>query len=303
MIPSLFILGAPKCGTSALYEYLAGHPGLFLPDNKEPHYHASDFYVRDTGLSRRMADRERYLSLFAEARPDQIAGEGSTWYLASEAAVPSILADASDARFIVMLRAPWVMARSLHAHHVRKLYDDVEDFETAWSLSKTRAAGDRLPKHCPDPKMLDYPAACTFAPKLERLFAQVPRDRALVLIYEEVFADPRAGYLRVLDFLGLPDDGRTDFARVNPNRELRSKWLYALTTYRPWPLRAVWPLAKRIANGLGLRPGQALFEANQKITTRTPTKPETDTMLRDAFAADVTATEAILGRRIEMWAP
>ncbi len=30
-IPNLFIVGAPKCGTTSLYEYLRQHPQIFFP--------------------------------------------------------------------------------------------------------------------------------------------------------------------------------------------------------------------------------------------------------------------------------
>ena len=36
--PDFFIVGAPKCGTTALYEYLYPHPNIFLATIKEPHY-------------------------------------------------------------------------------------------------------------------------------------------------------------------------------------------------------------------------------------------------------------------------
>ena len=36
--PNLFIVGAPKCGTTFLYHYLKQHPEIFFPDFKEPHF-------------------------------------------------------------------------------------------------------------------------------------------------------------------------------------------------------------------------------------------------------------------------
>src|SRR5438034_4040769 len=40
--PDLFIVGAPKCGTTALYEYLRRHPSIFMSRIKEPHFFAKD---------------------------------------------------------------------------------------------------------------------------------------------------------------------------------------------------------------------------------------------------------------------
>jgi len=40
--PNFFIVGAPKCGTTALSEYLRSHPNVFMSFPKEPHYFAED---------------------------------------------------------------------------------------------------------------------------------------------------------------------------------------------------------------------------------------------------------------------
>jgi len=36
--PSLFILGAPKCGTTALQSYLSKHPDVFIPDGERNYF-------------------------------------------------------------------------------------------------------------------------------------------------------------------------------------------------------------------------------------------------------------------------
>ena len=40
--PNLFIVGAPKSGTSALYRFLKQHPDIFMPKYKEPHFFSKD---------------------------------------------------------------------------------------------------------------------------------------------------------------------------------------------------------------------------------------------------------------------
>ncbi len=300
-MPDFYIIGAPKCGTSSLFQYLGDHPSIYMPSNKEPHFYATDMYTRDTGLTRRVADRAVYEQLFAPAAPDQITGEGSTWYLFSEDAVPAILRDKPDARFIIMLRNPIDMALSLHNHHVRKLYDDVDDFSAAWSLNAARARGENLPQYCPEPKMLDYRAACRFAPMLERLFGLVPRERVHVIIFEEFVGDLRSSYLETLSFLGVADDGRTTFERVNPNRRLRSKRLYELLTYKPFPINVVYPTLKWVANVVGFRPGRAVFERNVTVEARSDLDPDMMRRLETSFVPDIPEIEAVLGRNLDIW--
>jgi len=40
--PNFFIIGAPKSGTTSLYEYLVGHPDVFMSAVKEPMYFSTD---------------------------------------------------------------------------------------------------------------------------------------------------------------------------------------------------------------------------------------------------------------------
>lgn len=40
--PNLFILGAPKCGTTSLANWLGEHPRVFMSPMKEPYYFNKD---------------------------------------------------------------------------------------------------------------------------------------------------------------------------------------------------------------------------------------------------------------------
>lgn len=78
--PEFFIAGAPKCGTTAMQEYLRQHPGIFMPDMKEINHFADDLLKQDDPFLK----RERYLSLFEGAGENQLAGEASVYYLFSK---------------------------------------------------------------------------------------------------------------------------------------------------------------------------------------------------------------------------
>ena len=48
-MPDFFIVGAPKCGTTAMFYYLKQHPEIFMPEQKEPRFFSSDL---DSGTDR-----------------------------------------------------------------------------------------------------------------------------------------------------------------------------------------------------------------------------------------------------------
>src|SRR5690349_24105388 len=80
--PDLFIVGAPKTGTTSMYEYLRGHPEVFMSPVKEPLYFAPDLAVESAGHDLRYGrDQERYLALFDEAITQKRLGEASVRYI------------------------------------------------------------------------------------------------------------------------------------------------------------------------------------------------------------------------------
>lgn len=300
-VPDFFIIGAPKCGTTALFTYLGQHPGVFLPHNKEPHHFSPDIYTIPLPVRRSIPERSAYEALFEGAPDGALIGEGSTWYLFSEVAVGAILEANPNARFIAMLRNPVVMVQSLFNQNHRNLFDDAPDLEAAWALEPARAEGRDIPVHCPAPGMLRYSRAGRYSWQLRRFFDTVPESQRLVHVYEDFFADPRVGYASTLDFLGLPDDGLDQFERVHGNKTLKNRALFRFLVYPPPPFDRVYPLAKKAANAIGLRPGKALFEWNQKQVERAPVRPEFEAELRRSFAADIDACEEILGRSLDVW--
>jgi hypothetical protein len=291
------ILGAPKCGTTAMYTYLRTHPQIFMSQIKEPHFYADDM----ADAYRAVKNRQAYCEIFAGAADGQLCGEASVLYLFSERAVPNILRDSPDARFIVMLRNPVDMAQSLHSQLLRSLYEDEMSFRMAWELQDVRAAAERIPRRCDEPKLLLYRTICSFAWQMERLFQWVPRERVLVHIFEEFFSDPRAGYERTLAFLGLLADERTHFERVNENTVPRSWLLLGLAYYlRFVPNRLYAPL-KQTFNVFGLRPGVAFFRWRNRPEKRAPIDTSFRHRLEAEFQPDIARLEVILERNLDVW--
>ena len=87
MKPNFLIVGAPKCGTTALYKYLSGHPCVFMPEVKEPYYYIKPKECIGEGpkdLSYRgfIDQEDAYHALFdAATEAHQAIGEASAGYL------------------------------------------------------------------------------------------------------------------------------------------------------------------------------------------------------------------------------
>lgn len=217
--PNFFIVGAPKCGTTAISEYLRSHPNVFMSKFKEPHFFSSDLDMNRRTL-------EQYLDLFAHAgRQQTIIAEASTTYLFSQVALPRIREFNPDAKILVMLRRPDELAYAIYGQCFLAGIETETDFERAWELQDKRAAGAELPPGCPSYKVLQYKWMASIGSQVQRLLQIFPRSQVHIILMDDLVTDPRGEYLRLLSFLGLPDDGRMEFPRVNEARSHKCLWL------------------------------------------------------------------------------
>jgi hypothetical protein len=113
--PDFFEVGAPRAGTTSLWDDLDRHPQIFMSPLKEPHFFCS--YKPDFVPT--VSDEDDYLRLFADARPGQLRGEASPSYLRDTQAPTAIARVRPDARIVVMLRDPVARAYSEYWHRVR----------------------------------------------------------------------------------------------------------------------------------------------------------------------------------------
>lgn len=300
-IPNLFIIGAPKTGTTALANYLSEHPAVFFSQPKELYYW--DFDHSKTTIPHRPTSLEQYLSHFAEADPVQhrVIGEGTTTYAQSEVAVSEIIRLQPTAKFILMLRHPVDLVHSLHEHLLRRGGETVRDFERAWSLQETRAAGSMIPGHCETPHQLQYRKVATFAPQLQRLFELVPAAQRQVILFDDFIRDTRQAYLNVLRFLELPDDGRQSFPKLNAARQPR---VALLKRFAKSPPKFLSTPIKRIYHWYqnSNSPVQRML---RRLVVRQGHKTQLSEDLRQRllseFAQDIQQTSQLIHRDLSHW--
>lgn len=178
-LPSFFIVGAQKSGTSTLHRLLQQHPQAFLCDPKEPHFFSDPAAER--------LGEDWYRSLFAQAKDAVAVGEASTTYAMYPhyaGVVERLTATVRDPQIVYLVREPIARMRSAYLHAL------------AWG-SETRPIGQALLE---DPR---YLLTSSYGLQAEQWLTRVPRDRLLLLSLDELQADPGALIARVAGFLGL----------------------------------------------------------------------------------------------------
>ena len=284
--PNFFIIGAPKCGTTSMAYWLGEHPQAFLSPRKEPH-----FFSEISPDLKRIEDYERLFEPASEAH--HIVVDASTSYMEHAGALEKLRAYAPEARYMVMLRNPVEMAHSLHGQQLWGGVETEPDFERAWRLQDQRRNKASLLFPEIGPTLLYY-QRCRVGQQLNRALDLLPRERLLILFLEDVAADPRSQYRKVLDFAGLTDDGRTSFPRENSAKIHRF----------PRTSRLLGRLG-RLRLRLGLRRGFGIHrrfsEISRQKISRPPLDPVFEAELYEVFRPEVELLEELTGRDLAHW--
>jgi Sulfotransferase domain len=298
--PDFFIVGAPKCGTTALAHYLGENPRIFVSNPKEPNYFARHLTL---GPLRTKADSphnsfERYLELFAGANRDHVAvGEASTRYLRSRRALLELRRFAPQARIIVQLRNPIELVRSWHSQKLLEGQEVELDLRKAWSLQAEREEGRGLPPGLVAADALFYGHVASLGTQLETLLKIFPREQVQVLFHEDMLSDPRTFYEQTLRFLRVPSDGRTEFPVVNAGR--RHRWPRVAALLRRRPPQLEWLIRTLRLRQLGL--GRVVQSHSTRADVRGPLAPEFRLELIDYFAPEVEKLAQLTGRDLRHW--
>jgi hypothetical protein len=298
-IPDLFIIGAPKSGTTSLYEYLKGHPQVFMSVVKEPCYFSRDLALDDSGNFLVYGrDEKLYYDLFEDAGDAQRAGEGSTRYLYSTDA-PALIHDVSpDAHVIAMLRNPVDMIHSLHAHKLAAGTEDEPDFEKALAQEADRHAGRSIPKHS-NRRLATYRDRAMFAEQLPLWFDTFGGDRVHVGILEDMVRDPAAEFRKVLEFLDVEATWQPEsFAAHNTAHGARSMLIRRALNGRI-PQWLAWRALPRLIGDTRTRGLVRDFRHSwfhRKKIDKGALSPELRRRLEDEFMPDVTKLSQMLGR-------
>jgi hypothetical protein len=254
-LPDFLIIGTQRGGTTTLFKVLLEHPqvgGAAL--HKEVHFfdlnhERGERWYRSHFPTTRSVERAR------EREGAFVLGEASPYYVFHPRAAERARALLPAAKAIVLLRHPVARTWSQYRHEVQLGYESLS-FEDALAAEPGRISGERE-RLLADPTARSfehqhhaYIARSDYAPQLDAWLAAFPRERLLVLLSEELFADP-AGTLRaVTSFLGIRDRGAVELPRLNAS---------AGTSMRPGTRERLWeqlrPQIPAVARVLGRDPG------------------------------------------------
>lgn len=177
-LPNFLVLGAQRAGTTMLHRLLAAHPEVFVPTRRKEVHYFDRYYERGTRW---------YAGYFPDpgVRPSfRAIGEITPDYLADPRVPERIAGTLPGCRLIAILRDPVARAFSWYQYSRRNIHED-RPFERFVEEDTTAVEYGLYHKH------------------LSRFAHLAPELPMLVLVYEDVVADPTQATRALAKFLSL----------------------------------------------------------------------------------------------------
>ncbi len=303
-LPNFLIVGTPKAGTTAIYDYLQQHPQIFMSAVKEPYFFMMEGREVDfTGpgdreaLSHVVTSMDEYQALFADVKDEIAIGEGSTCYLRDESSAGRIRQHLPDVRIVIGLRNPVDRAFSSYSHLRRDGRETIEDFEQALKEEPKRIEAGYEP-------LWHYAQSGLYYESLQRFYSLFPKENIFLYLFEDLKADAPGLMRSLYEFLGVEPDFAPDTeAKHNVSGIPKNRGLHAVQEFLLQPnnpiKEAVKPLLpermrKRMLHGMVDRIRDVNFE-------RLKLSPEARARITPIFREDLLKVQDFIGRDLSAW--
>jgi Sulfotransferase family len=282
-LPTFFVIGAPKAGTTSLHTYLDAHPQIQMSAVKEPRF----FGGPDNGIAYpadHVGSREAYEALFDPAFAAR--GESSTDYATHprRTGVPArIKAAVPGARFVYMVRDP--VARTLSHHRMT-----------------TALLGERRPLELALGDLTDlmtpYISPSLYATQLELYLEHFPAERVLVVDQADLQAD-RGGTLRQIHrFLGVEEEAEA--AASEEELLSSSEWRTYPSGYAQFVARYVAPRFRWVPKGFRRRV-RSRIEGVLWKPVKTELSPQLREGLQELYTPEAARLRELTGKEFATW--
>jgi len=309
-VPDIFIVGAPRCGTTYLASVLGRHPAVYMCPVKEPHYFAfPDISLNEfrPALRKRIEkfelnayinqnkkepvhrmyfeNKNDYLKLFDDAPSDSQLAEASPSYLWAEGAAARIHAENPDARIIIMIRNP--VERALSQYFI----------ERKMGMTKRTAVEDicfdlKFPVRKWGASPL-YAELGMYSKQVERYLNTFGKEKVFIGLLEDLEKNQDDFFFNLFQFLKLePINVSAETEGRNKSEIPRIDWLNDIRH-----IPAVKSLHKAVLKGSFKKKLKQWFFKKTEITDITEIKK----ILLPIFEPDIKELEKISGFDLTRW--
>lgn len=293
ILPTFIIAGAGKSGSTSMWHYLETHPEVCMARIKEP-----KFFTQAIGCDRGGSDGgpsrsgtfdkgfEWYSNLFCDTTGKKAFGEATMMYWFSKDSPTLIHKYIPDVKLIFILRNP-----------VDRMYSQY------WQERKAGQPHGLFEKMVSEehPRSKRYINSSSYKANLGRYLDQFSRDQMLILLTDELEADPIATVQKVYEFIGV----RADFVPSNIEERFNTAAMpkYGALQYFLWRIPRS-RMAKITPSFFKAFYGKLRYYVERFNLVKNDYEPMQADMRRELlefFKEDIDFVECVLGRSLAHW--
>ncbi|GAB5557217.1 MAG: sulfotransferase [Schleiferiaceae bacterium] len=208
-LPNVIIAGAPKCGTSSLYFWLAAHPQACASKQKETFFFADEVSRFNTQSNFKEHGLEAYSKHFSHCQNAEVTFEATAPYIYFNTALEQIPQLESQPKVVFILRDP--------AKRIRSQY--------LFEKFRTQRISGSLEEYVKEPGIMEHGKYIQYLQKWKDALGE---DRMEVVILEEMLEDLPKSMGALAKKLGLDGSFYSDFdfSVRNETVKIKRKWLH-----------------------------------------------------------------------------
>lgn len=292
-LPTFFVVGAAKSGTTTLHYLLNQHPDIYMPSVKE-----TDFFVREheKGL-------DWYSDTFYQgADKYKLAGDASPTYLdQSRLVAPRIMQSfpKRDVKFVAIFRDPTDRAYSAYWHNQRNKEEELSFEEAVAREMEFREKGSSDVSGFYSLPLL---SGSEYASNLKPFLDLFPSANFLYLFQDDLHDNPQEVMRKLFLFLEVNPDVEIKSGTWNPAALPRWRALNKFILSPSGLLHTVLqPLTHQLSIPARRRLKRYILRKNRNTFSYPPMGAEIEKELRKFFVPEVQMLEKITGRDLSKW--
>ncbi len=310
--PNFFVIGAAKCGTTTLYDFLEQHPDVYMSPIKEPHFFCSDIrienfseeykkYVYSRGINIQdyvagdmskkywewyIDDFSTYLKLFKNATNQKAIGEISNGYLFSTVSATEIKNKYPLAKIVMILRNPISRAYSHYLANVRdgrttlpfreEIKNDLKKPVKGWCISH------------------NYIEMGMYYSQVKRFLDAFPANQVLIFLNDDLKSNANNVGQKLFDFIGVDINASINYSNKQ-NEAKMPKWTGLIKFITQTGLKR--KLFRALPESIQAKIKPVFFKEGS-----IPKMSEEDKQwLNTIFKEDIEKTQALINRDLSHW--
>lgn len=282
--PNLFIVGAAKCGTTSLHQYLSNHSNIFMSTPKELNFFSYEEIVNQNLYYKTyLIDNERdYLKLFSKSQGEKYLGESSVSYISYPNSAKKIKNYSPKAKIIILLRNPSQRAFSHYLMDKRLGYINL-DFDTV-ILNQGTNQKEKL-------FYQQYIELGFYYTQVKRFFKLFGKKNVKIILMDDFINDTDKSLQDIFDFLIIKKE-KINFSRKH-NKFMTPNFFLIRFLFVLHPLRRVLSLLPRSLKDMIY----SSFFSNKKPLLNNLTKEK----LNNIYKSDIINLEKLIDRDLSKW--